>query len=90
MARLALVLPDPLDRLAWQDDGNREVVGTDFVDNWSQLFEVPGEDPGRWRRAAFPAGPPFQAPGWVIYEARLSDHGVVELRHVEYISVDHG
>ncbi|MCP3974133.1 MAG: hypothetical protein GY720_06545 [bacterium] len=34
-ARLALVFPDPLDRLAWYEEGRPDLVGSDFVENWS-------------------------------------------------------
>ncbi|MCP4963301.1 MAG: hypothetical protein GY925_29035 [Actinomycetia bacterium] len=60
---VALVFPGPLDQLAWYEEDHADLVGSDFVENKSQLFVAPGMDPNRWRRAAFPARPPFQQPG---------------------------
>ena len=86
-ARLALALPDPLDQLEWSRQGHDNEVGADLIDNWAELFHVPDRDPDEWRRAVFPARTPFQTPGWVMYDARLTDDGVVELRRVEYVGV---
>lgn len=83
-ARLALALSNPVDQLDWSRQGHDNETGADFV-HWTELFEVPGRDPDRWRRAVFPARPPFVAPGWVMYDARLGDDGIVDLRRVEYV-----
>jgi len=84
--RLTLVLPDPVDQLEWSRQGHDDEAGGDFVANWTELFEVPGRDPSRWRRSVFPARPPVSAPGWVMYDARLLDDGIVELRRVEFVT----
>jgi hypothetical protein len=67
--------------------GTRHEVGAGLIENWAGLFHVPDRDPNQWRRAVFPARAPFQAPGWVMYDARLTGDGIVELRRVEYIAV---
>jgi hypothetical protein len=85
-ARLALALPDPIDQLEWSRQGHDNEVGADFVANWAELFEVPGRDPARWRRSVFPARAPFPEPGWVMYDARLLDDDIAELRRVELIA----
>lgn len=46
-ARLALVLPDPLDQLQLSKEGHDDEAGGDFVQNWSELFLVPGAEPER-------------------------------------------
>jgi hypothetical protein len=84
-ARLALVLPDPLDQLEWSRQGHDNEVGADLIENWAELFHVPDQDPARWRRTVFPARSPFETPGWVMYDARLTTDGIAELRRVEYV-----
>lgn len=82
-ARLALVLPDPLDQLEWSRQGHDNEVGADLVENWHELFHTPNRPPETWRRTVFPTRPPFPSPGYVIYDARLTPDSIVELRRVE-------
>jgi hypothetical protein len=85
---LALILPDSRDREQWQLEAHDDDVGREFVEHWHDLFLIQGKDPVRWRRAAATARPPFRVPGWVLYDGRLGDDGVVELRNVQYRAVE--
>lgn len=87
-ARLALVLPDPIDQLEWSRQEHDNEVGTELIEYWDELFEVPDRDPTRWRRLVMPARSPFPTPGWVMYDAHLTNNGIAELRRVEYIAVE--
>ncbi len=87
-SRLALVLRDPLDRERWQLEGHDHDAGREFVEYWDQLFVIEGKDPARWRRTTAVARPPFPVPGWVIYDGRLGDDGVVELRNIEFRPIE--
>ncbi len=71
--------------MEWSRLGHDNEVGADFVENWFDLFVPPDRDPDSWRRAVVPAIPPFQEPGWVMYDALLGNDGIVELRRVKYV-----
>lgn len=87
-ARLALVLPEPADQRAWEQHGHGDEIGAEVVGSWSELFPVPDRDPDRWRRVVVPARAPFHEPGWVMYDARLGEDDIAELRRVEYVDAD--
>lgn len=84
-ARLALVLPDPIDQLEWSRQGHHDEAGGDFVSNRTTC--------SRYQAVTGAAGvahcslPDHRSPcrDGVTYDARLLDDGIVELRRVEFV-----